>query len=150
MKAPDFELPDQDGNIRSLRDYAGQWVVLYFYPKDETTGCIAEACNFRDARSAIAELGNSVVIGVSKDSVESHKAFAAHYGLDFTLLSDPSHRTIETYHAWEEGASDGIGTLRNTIIISPRGDIVKEYRGVDPKEHAGQIINDLKELQEIA
>jgi peroxiredoxin Q/BCP len=149
MKAPDFALPDQTGTIHNLKDYAGKWLVLYFYPKDETTGCIAEACNFRDQRDAIAEFGGAEVVGISKDSVESHKAFAEHYNLNFTILSDPAHRVIQAYDSWQEGASDGIGTLRNTFIISPRGDIVKTYKGVDPKVHAGEIINVLKELQEI-
>src|SRR5437868_4582014 len=114
MKAPDFTLKDQRGTTHSLQDYAGQWIVLYFYPKDDTPGCTTEACSFRDARAVIAELGNAVVIGVSKDTVASHKQFANKYQLDFTLLSDPTHATIEAYGAWGM-----LGTKRNTVLIDP-------------------------------
>lgn len=150
QKAPDFSLPDQNGDIRTLKDYAGRWVVLYFYPKDDTTGCTAEACNFRDARDLIAELGNSVVIGVSKDSVASHKKFVEKYDLNFTILSDPEHQVIEAYHSWKPKKFMGrefIGTHRNTFIIDPAGNIVKQYEGVNPRTHAAEIINDLKSLQ---
>src|SRR6185436_2033786 len=100
MKAADFTLPDQNGNTHSLKDYAGKWLVLYFYPEDETSGCIAEACSFRDARQVIAELGGAEVVGVSKDSVESHKKFADNHELNFTILSDASHDVIKAYHSW--------------------------------------------------
>lgn len=133
---------DQNGNTHSLQDYAGKWLVLYFYPKDETSGCVAEACSFRDEREAIAELGNAEVVGVSKDSVASHQQFAAHHQLNFTLLSDPDHQVIQAYGAWGV-----VGTRRNTVIINPAGQIVKQYKGVDPKTHAVQIIADLKHLQ---
>lgn len=99
-QAPDFALPDQTGKIHQLSDYAGKWLVLYFYPKDDTPGCTTEACNFRDARDAIAEFGNCVVVGISKDSVRSHKKFVDKYGLTFTLLSDPEHKVIEAYGSW--------------------------------------------------
>lgn len=88
-QAPDFSLLDQDGITHHLSDYAGKWLVLYFYPKDDTPGCTTEACNFRDERDAIAEFGNAEVVGVSKDSVKSHRKFADKHGLNFTLLSDP-------------------------------------------------------------
>src|SRR5690606_20158681 len=94
-KAPDFSLPDQNGKIRKLSDYAGKWIVLYFYPKDDTPGCTNEACSFRDEREAITELGNAEVVGISKDSVASHKKFTDKYKLNFTLLSDESTKTIE-------------------------------------------------------
>jgi len=148
--APDFSLPDQNGSTRSLSDYAGKWLVLYFYPKDDTPGCTTEACNFRDARDVIAQLGNSEVVGVSKDSVKSHKKFLEKYGLNFTLLSDPEHKVIEAYDSWKPKKFMGreyIGTQRNTFIINPDGQIAKEYIGVDPKTHAAQIIADLKSLQ---
>lgn len=93
-QAPNFTLPDQNGNNKSLSDYAGKWLVLYFYPKDDTLGCTTEACNFRDERRVIAELGNAEIIGISKDSVASHAKFAEKYNLDFSLLSDPEHKII--------------------------------------------------------
>ena len=148
--APHFSLPDQDGNIHTLADYAGKWLVLYFYPKDDTPGCTTEACSFRDARELIAQLGNAEVVGVSKDSVKSHKKFLDKYHLNFTLLSDPNHTVIEAYGSWKPKKFMGreyIGTERNTFIISPDGQIAKEYIGVDPKTHASQIIADLKQLQ---
>lgn len=151
-QAPGFTLQDQDGTTHTLADYAGRWLVLYFYPKDDTSGCTAEACNFRDERDAIAEFGNAVVVGISKDTVRSHKKFAEKYGLNFTILSDPEHTTIEAYDSWKPKKFMGreyMGTERNTFIISPASEIAKEYRGVDPKKHAAQIIADLKELQTI-
>lgn len=150
MKAPTFSLLDQDGIVHSLKDYAGKWVVLYFYPKDDTPGCTTEACHFRDEREAIAEFGNAVVIGVSKDSVAKHKKFADKHGLTFTLLSDPDHTTIEAYGAWGTRKFMGReyqGTFRNTYLINPTGDIVKTYENVDPKKHAVEIIADLRVLQ---
>lgn len=150
MKAPDFSLIDQDGIVHSLKDYAGKWIVLYFYPKDSTPGCTTEACSFRDERSAIAEMGNAQIIGVSKDSVASHKKFAEKHGLDFTLLSDPDHTTIEAYGAWGPRKFMGreyFGTYRNTFIIDDKGNIAKKYEGVDPKKHAAEIIKDLRQLQ---
>jgi len=148
--APDFALPDQDGDTKTLADYAGKWLVLYFYPKDDTPGCTAEACSFRDEREAIAELGHAEVVGISKDSVRSHKKFADKYGLTFTLLSDPEHKTIEAYGSWQPKKFMGreyLGTNRDTFIISPDGKLAKEYRGVNPKTHAAQIIADLQGLQ---
>lgn len=153
MKAPDFSLIDQDGIVHSLKSYAGKWLVLYFYPKDNTSGCTTEACNFRDAREAIADLGNAEVVGISKDSVASHKKFADKHGLSFTLLSDPDHTTIEAYGAWGPRKFMGreyLGTHRQTYIINPTGDIVKRYENVDPKKHAAEIIQDLRSLQAAA
>jgi peroxiredoxin Q/BCP len=149
-QAPNFSLPDQDGQQHSLSDYHGHWVVLYFYPKDDTPGCTTEACSFRDERDAIAEFGNAVVIGISKDSVKSHKKFADKYGLDFTLLSDESGETIKAYGAWGKRSMYGrefMGIIRSTVLINPEGNIAKEYPKVDPKKHAAEIINDLKKLQ---
>ncbi len=147
-QAPDFELQDQDGKQRSMSDYRGKWLVLYFYPKDDTPGCTAEACNFRDARAFIEEY--AAVVGISKDSVRSHKKFADKYGLNFTILSDPEHKVIEAYDSWKLRKFMGreyMGTERNTFIIDPAGKIAKKYTGVDPKTHAVQIIEDLKALQ---
>jgi peroxiredoxin Q/BCP len=149
-QAPDFKLADQDGKVRSLSDYADKWLVLYFYPKDNTPGCTTEACSFRDERDAIAEYGNATVVGISKDSVESHKKFIDKHKLNFTLLSDESHETIEAYDSWGPKKFMGreyIGISRNTFIIDPKGKIVKEYLGVDPKKHVTEIIKDLQELQ---
>jgi thioredoxin-dependent peroxiredoxin len=148
--ASDFTLPDQNGQNHSLKDYAGKWLVLYFYPKDDTTGCTTEACSFRDEREVIEEFGHAEVVGVSKDSVKSHKKFEEKYNLNFTLLSDPEHKVIEAYDSWGPKKFAGReyeGTLRNTFIIDPDGTIAKEYLGVDPKKHAVTIIQDLQKLQ---
>lgn len=149
-QAPDFSLQDQDGNVKTLADYRGHWLVLYFYPKDNTPGCTTEACNFRDAREVISEHGNAEVVGVSKDSVASHRKFIDKHQLNFTLLSDPEHATIETYDSWKAKkfmGRDYMGTERNTFVITPDGLLAKEYRGVNPAAHAKQIIDDLKSLQ---
>lgn len=149
-QAPDFSLPDQTGTTRTLADYAGKWVVLYFYPKDDTPGCTTEACNFRDARDSIAALGNAEIIGISRDSVRKHANFAAKHKLNFTLLSDPEAAVIKAYNSWGERKLFGrvfTGILRNTYLIDPSGQIVKEYLGVDPAKHAAEIIHDLQSLQ---
>lgn len=146
--APDFSLKDQNNKTHTLADYRGQWLVLYFYPKDDTPGCTTEACNFRDARDDIAQLAQ--VIGISNDSVSSHQKFADKYNLNFTLLSDPDHKVIEAYDSWQPKRFMGkefMGTKRNSFIINPEGKIVKTYKNVDPKKHADQIITDLKSLQ---
>lgn len=148
-QAPDFSLPDQDGKVHSLTDYTGKWLVLYFYPKDDTPGCTAEACAFRDGHEDLAALAE--VVGVSKDTMRSHKKFADKYHLNFTLLADPEHKTIEAFGSWQPKKFMGrefIGTNRDTFIINPSGQIIKEYRGVDPKTHATEIIADLKKLQQ--
>lgn len=150
QKAPDFNLLGQDSKPHSLQEYRGKWLVLYFYPKDDTAGCTTEACSFRDARDVISELGNAVVVGVSKDTVESHKKFIEKHSLNFTLLSDPDHKVISAYDSWKQSKFMGkeyFGTHRNTFIINPDGDIAKKYEGVDPSTHVGQILDDLKKLQ---
>jgi peroxiredoxin Q/BCP len=148
--APDFSLIDQDNNLTTLSDYKNKWLVLYFYPKDNTPGCTTEACTFRDERDAIAEFGGAEVIGINKDSVKSHKKFAGKNKLNFKLLSDPEKKAIKAYGAWGPKkflGRDYFGISRNTYVINPDGMIVKEYLGVNPKTHAGQIIADLKKLQ---
>ena len=148
--APDFSLPDQDNKLHSLKDYVGQWLVVYFYPKDDTPSCTKEACNFRDARDAIAEMGNAKVIGISKDSVKSHKKFTDKQKLNFTLLSDPEHKTIEAFGAWQLKKFMGreyMGIMRNTYVINPEGKIIKEYIGISPKDHIKEILDDLAEFQ---
>ncbi len=147
--APNFSLQDQDGKVHTLKDYAGKWVVIYFYPKDDTPGCTTEACSFRDEYDYIQEQG-AVVIGVSKDSVASHKKFAEKYNLHFTLLSDPTAETLKAYNAWGERSMYGkvfLGVIRSTYIINPEGQIVKEYPKVSPKGHAVQIVKDLVALK---
>lgn len=149
MKAPDFSLQDQFDKTHSLKDYAGKWVVLYFYPKDDTPGCTKEACSFRDEFKEIEKAG-AVVLGVSKDSVKSHAKFAEKYNLNFPLLADTDMSVMKAYDAWGLKKFMGRefeGTLRKTFIIDPAGKIVKEYPKVTPKDHAVQIIKDLEELQ---
>lgn len=148
--APDFALPDQDGTVRRLADFAGQWVVVYFYPKDDTPGCTTQACSFRDERQALQDFGGVTVIGVSKDSVRSHKKFADGHGLTFTLLSDPDHRMIEAYDSWHLKKFMGrefMGTERNTFIIDPAGMIVAELRNVKPIGHAKLVLDELRKLR---
>ncbi len=150
QKAPDFNLLDQNGDSKTLKDYEGKWLVLYTYPRDDTPGCTTEACAFRDARDLIAEIGGAQVVGISKDSVASHKKFVEKNNLNFTLLSDPDHATLEAYGAWGPRKFMGrefMGTHRNTYIINPSGKIEKKYFGVDPKVHASDIIKDLKRLK---
>ena len=140
-QAQDFTLKDQTGAPHSLHEYRGKWVVLYFYPKDATPGCTAEACAFRDANEKILA-SNAVVIGISRDSVESHAKFAKDNTLPFTLLSDPTAEVIKMYGAWRP-----VMAKRVTYIIDPEGNIVKEYPKVTPAEHATQILSDLQLLQ---
>lgn len=152
-KAPDFALKDQDGFERTLEEYKGRWLVLFFYPKDDTPGCTTEACSFRDAREVIAELGDVIVLGISKDSVASHKKFANKYSLRYTLLSDPTAATIKTYNAWGRKKFLGKeydGILRNTYIISADGYIAKTYENVDPNSHVKEILDDLTALKQAA
>lgn len=146
MQAPDFILKDQDGNDTSLNDFAGQWLVLYFYPKDDTPGCTVEACSLRDANDELIALG-AQVIGISKDDTDSHRAFKAKHKLNFTLLSDPTGKTIEDYGAWGPKMFGKIGIQRKTFIINPSGEVVKKYGRVTPLGHGDQIIADLKTLQ---
>ena len=149
MIAPSFSLPDQNNTTHRLSDYKGMWLIIYFYPKDDTPGCTKEACNFRDKGDEFVKKGVTI-IGISKDSTASHKKFADKYHLDFPLLSDPDHTTIERYGAWGKKKFMGReydGIMRNTYLINPKGDIEKEYAGVNPLTHANQILQDLDELQ---
>lgn len=147
MKATEFSLADQNGEMQNLKYYHGKWVILYFYPKDDTPGCTAEACSFRDSFDLLTEKG-VIVLGVSKDSVESHKQFAEKYRLNFPILSDETGETCKAYGAWSEKQFLGKpGVLRKTFLINPQGEIVKEYPKVNPLNHAGQILKDLQLLQ---
>lgn len=144
--APDFTLPASDGTIHRLADYAGKWVVLYFYPKDDTPGCTIEACSLRDARDDIADMG-AEIIGVSKDDASSHDAFKSKHSLNFTLLSDPDKAAMHAYGAWGKTQFGREGVLRKTFIINPDGQVVKVYGRVTPLGHGKQVIGDLKKLQ---
>lgn len=149
--APNFQLLNQDGVTRKLKDYRNRWLVLYFYPKDNSPGCTKEACAFRDEYSVIAQFGNADIIGINKDSVTSHKKFAEKHRLNFSLLSDPNHEVTKAYGAWKTGKvrllDRPFATRRTTFIINPEGKIVKKYAGINPKHHAAVIINDLQALQ---
>jgi peroxiredoxin Q/BCP len=142
--APEFELPDQDGQLHSLEDYRDRWVVLYFYPKDETPGCTTEACEFRDNIFAFRDL-NAQILGVSLDDVESHKAFAENHGLPFPLLADVDGTAATAYGVKTRMIGMEIAK-RQTFIIDPSGSIRKHYEKVDPSKHSKQVLADLKEL----
>ncbi len=140
---------DQDGKEHSLKDYSGQWVVLYFYPKDDTPGCTKEACSFRDNLPKFKK-GKAVVFGVSIDPVKKHAKFAEKFQLPFTLLSDEDKKTVEAYGLWAKKKFMGreyMGTLRTTFIIDPQGKVAKVYEHVKPEGHAEEVLKDLIELQ---
>ena len=143
-KAPDFTLADQNGEMHSLSDYKGQRVILYFYPKDMTSGCTAQACNFRDLYPQFREKG-AVVLGVSKDSVASHKRFETAHGLPFTLLSDPALAVITAYEALKPGkdGQPGRSVLRSTYLIDEEGMIAKAFGGVKAKDNPAQMLGEL-------
>lgn len=149
MNAPDFSLTDQDGNTKTLQDFAGKWLVVYFYPKDDTPGCTTEACSLRDANDELIARG-AVVVGISKDDQDSHRKFKAKHKLNFTLLSDPSGKTIEAYGAWGPKMFGKVGIQRKTFIINPQGEIVKTYGRVTPLGHGDKVIADLSNLQQAA
>jgi peroxiredoxin Q/BCP len=142
--APEFELPDQDGQLHSLEDNRDQWVVLYFYPKDETPGCTTEACEFRDNIFAFRDL-NAQIVGVSLDDIESHKAFAENHGLPFPLLADVDGVAASAYGVKTRMLGMEVAK-RQTFIIAPDGTIAKHYEKVDPSEHSQQVLADLKTL----
>ena len=142
--APEFELSDQHGQLHSLEDYRDQWVVLYFYPKDDTPGCTTEACEFRDNIFAYKDL-NAQILGVSLDDLESHKAFAEEYGLPFPLLADVEGLAATSYGVKTRMFGMTVAK-RQTFIIGPDGIIAKHYEKVDPDEHSAQVLVDLKKL----
>jgi peroxiredoxin Q/BCP len=148
-KAPAFNLPDQFGETHKLRDYADQWVLLYFYPKDDTPGCTVEACSIRDNWGAFKKAG-VMVLGLSVDPVKKHKKFAEKYDLPFTLLSDEGKQTVKDYGVWGEKKFMGrtyLGIKRWSFLIDPKGKIAKIYEDVKPSEHAAEVLTDLKELK---
>ena len=144
-KAPQFTLPDQNGTMHSLKDYKGKKVILYFYPKDNTSGCTKEACGFRDRYPDITEKG-AVVIGISKDSVKSHKKFEEAQQLPFTLLSDESTEVLQKYDVWKEKSMYGrtyMGIERSTYLIDEKGVIRKAYLKVKAASHPDDVVSDL-------
>ena len=144
--APEFTLLSTDGSPRSLADYRGKWVVVYFYPKDDTPGCTIEACAMRDARDTLTDLG-AEVIGISRDDAASHEKFKAKHNLNFTLLSDTDGKTIAAYGAWGKKMFGREGILRKTFIIDPKGQVVKVYGRVTPLGHADQVVAELRRQQ---
>src|SRR5881398_2558352 len=143
--APDFSLSTSDGSQISLKDFKGKWVVLYFYPKDFTSGCTMEAKNFqRDL--AKYEQADAVVLGVSVDTAQSHKDFCAKEGLNFKLLADPDGKISTEYGSVMDYKGQKLAA-RNTFIINPKGEIAKVYTGVKPADHSEQVLKDLAELK---
>lgn len=141
-KAPDFELPDQNGKLHKLSDYAGKKVILYFYPKDNTPGCTKQACGFSERYPQFTEKG-AVILGISKDSVASHKKFEEKYGLAFTLLADPERKVIEAYDVWKEKKNYGkvsMGVVRTTYLIDENGVIVKANDRVKAAEDPEKML----------
>ena len=145
-EAPEFSLTDGEGAAHSLSDYRGKWVILYFYPKDDTPGCTIEACSLRDARDTLAEMG-AEIIGVSRDEANSHEKFKAKHSINFTLLTDAEATVINAYGAWGKKMFGQEGILRKTFIIDPNGQVVKVYGRVTPLGHGDAIIEELKTLQ---
>ena len=144
-KAPEFSLPDQNGERRSLKDYLGKKVVLYFYSKDMTSGCTKQACGFGELYPQFMEKG-AVVLGVSKDSVASHKKFEEKYGLPFTLLSDTEKEVIQAYDVWKEKKNYGkvsMGVVRTTYLIDEKGVIIKAFGNVKAADNPSKMLNEL-------
>ncbi len=147
--APGFALPDQAGEEHVLGDCRGKWVLLYFYPKDDTPGCTKEACMIRDNFPKFKKL-KVQVFGISVDSARRHAKFAEKYDLPFTLLSDEDKKVVKLYGVWGKKKFMGreyMGTFRTSFLIDPRGKIAKVYENVKPEVHAEEVLADLKELQ---
>ena len=145
VKAPEISLPDQNGEMHTLEEYRGKKVVLYFYPKDNTPGCTKQACNFGELYPQFQEKG-AVVIGISKDSIASHKKFQEKYGLPFTLLSDPELSAIQAYDVWQEKNMYGkktMGVVRTTYLIDEQGMIIKAMGKVKAAENPAQVLESL-------
>ncbi len=146
--APDFCLPDHKGTKHCLSDFRGKWVVLYFYPKDNTSGCTKEAREFTAMKGEFEKL-NAVIIGVSKDSPKSHEKFISKHNLNILLLSDEEHQVLEKYGAWGKKKNYGreyFGTIRSTFLIDPEGKIVKVWKNVRVKGHVEEVLKTLKEV----
>lgn len=144
-KAPDFKLSADDGKTYSMKDFKGKNVILYFYPKDMTSGCTAEACDFRD-KIKLIQKKNSIVIGINKDNIESHKKFKSKYELPFILLSDESAKILKSYGVWNEKSMYGrkyMGIERTTFIIDEKGIIKEVFNKVKVNGHVEEILNNL-------
>lgn len=148
MPAPDFELPDDSGQLHRLSNYQGKPVVLYFYPKDDTPGCTTEACNFRDDYSSYQKAGVTI-LGVSPDSVASHAKFKRKYNLPFPLLADEDHQVCEQYGVWSLKKYMGreyMGVLRTTFLIDPSGKIARVFEDVKPSDHSEEVLAEISAL----
>lgn len=148
-KAPVFKLPDQNGDVHSLAEYKGKWVLLYFYPKDDTPGCTKEACLIRDNFPDFKKL-KVVVFGISTDSVKSHKKFADKYNLPFVILADEDKDIVKKYGVWGKKKFMGreyMGTFRTSFLIDPSGKIARIFEKVNPETHAGEVLTELKLLK---
>lgn len=147
MKAPQFELQDENGETRRLSDYLGKYLVLYFYPKDDTPGCTTEACNFRDDIANYHKAG-VVVVGVSPDTIKSHAKFKQKYELPFTLLADEGHIVCEAYGVWGRKKFMGReydGVFRTTFLIDPQGSILKVFENVKPDGHSAEVLAEIRQ-----
>jgi len=148
-KAKAFSLPDEQGKTRSLKDYLGSWVILYFYPKDDTPGCTAEACQFRENFPKFKQM-KVKVLGVSVDPPKKHKKFIEKYGLPFTLLADEDKSVVNLYGVWGKKkfmGRDYMGIFRTSYLIDPAGKIRKVYENVKPDLHADEVLGDMKEMR---
>jgi len=142
IKAPDFELPDEEGNLHRLSNYQGETVLLYFYPKDDTPGCTTEACNFRDDFSEYQKAGVTI-LGISPDSIESHTQFKTKHHLPFTLLADANHQAAEQYGVWgvkKMFGNEYEGVYRTSFLIDPEGTIQEVFEKVNPKNHSAEVL----------
>lgn len=150
QQAPDFKLPDQNGKVHELKDYSGKWLLLYFYPRDNTPGCTTEACELRDNFSSLSK-HNAQVLGISGDSIKSHASFAEKFKLPFPLLADENKELIKAYGVLVEKSMFGkkyLGIARSSFLIDPQGKIVKIYDKVKPNSHARDVLKDLLELSD--
>lgn len=146
--APDFTLADQDGAEHTLSQYKGKYVLVYFYPKDDTPGCTKEACSLGEYMPDFSK-SDAVILGISPDTVKSHKKFTEKYGLKFTLLADPEKKAISAYDVWGLKKFMGReyeGVYRTSFLVAPDGTIAKVYEGVKPEAHAAEVLADLQEL----
>jgi len=149
VKAPEFCLKNQDGNEVCSRDFKGKWMVLYFYPKDDTPGCTTEACEFTTEFPSFLDM-DAVVLGVSADTVEKHKKFVDKHSIHITLLSDTEHKMIESYGAWREKNMCGkkyMGIVRSTVLVSPKGEVAHYWDNVKAKGHAEKVKEQLAKLR---
>ena len=148
QEAPSFSLQDQNGTTHNLGDYRGRWVLVYFYPRDNTPGCTKEACAIRDVFADFEKI-EAVVLGISTDSVRSHSNFAAKHGLPFAILSDEEKKVVKRYGVWVKKKRYGreyMGATRRSFLVDPTGVIAKIYETVKPAEHAAEVLGDLEEL----